>query len=182
MTLTAEQQRKIEENMGLVHQVIKDKVHGYGQWGFYTYDDLFQIGCIGLCKAAARDKGGTFSTFAYRLIWHEICDALIQATKRYADEVAADVTPYISSEPENGEFLCGLRIDLSQALSSTRKEAPPSTAKGIDAMILMSHGYTSSEIGEHMGASAKLVCAWVSKARKFLKSRPETEAIAAYRF
>lgn len=182
MTLTAEQQRKIEENMGLVHQVIKDKVHGYGQWGFYTYDDLFQIGCIGLCKAAARDKGGTFSTFAYRLIWHEICDALIQATKRYADEVAADVTPYISSEPENGEFLCGLRIDLSQALSSARKEAPPSTAKGIDAMILMSHGYTSSEIGEHMGASAKLVCAWVSKARKFLKSRPETEAIAAYRF
>lgn len=182
MTLTAEQQRKTEENMGLVHQVIKDKVHGYGQWGFYTYDDLFQIGCIGLCKAAARDKGGTFSTFAYRLIWHEICDALIQATKRYADEVVADVTPYISSEPENGEFLSGLRIDLSQALSSARKEAPPSTAKGIDAMVLMSQGYTGSEIGEHMGASAKLVCAWVSKARKFLKSRPETAAIAAYRF
>lgn len=57
-----------EENMGLVHQVIKDKIHGYGQWGFYTYDDLFQIGCIGLCKAAAADKGGTFSTYAYRLI------------------------------------------------------------------------------------------------------------------
>ena len=25
-------------------------------------DDLFQIGCIGLCKAAATDKGGCFST------------------------------------------------------------------------------------------------------------------------
>ncbi len=83
MTLTKEQQKKAEENMGLVHQVIKDKVHGYNQWGFYTYDDLFQIGCIGLCKAAATDKGGTFSTYAYRLIWHEICDALIQSTKRY---------------------------------------------------------------------------------------------------
>ena len=43
---------------GLVHQVIHDKVHGYDQWGFYTYDDLFQTGCIGLCKAAATDKGG----------------------------------------------------------------------------------------------------------------------------
>lgn len=180
MTLTVEQQRKAEENMGLVHQVIKDKVHGYGQWGFYTYDDLFQIGCIGLCKAAATDKGGTFSTYAYRLIWHEICDALIQSTKRYADEVVADVTPYISAEPESGEFMSGLRMDLSQALSSAKRDAPLSTAKGIDAMILMSWGYTSSEIGERMGASAKLVFAWVSKARKFLKKRPEMETIAGY--
>ena len=147
---------------------------------FCTYDDLFQIGCIGLCKAAATDKGGTFSTYAYRLIWHELCDALVQSTKRYADEVVADVTPYISNEPENGEFLSGLRMDLSQALSSARKDAPPSTAKGIDAMVLMSQGYTSREIGERMGASARLVCAWVSKARKFLKGRPETEAIAIY--
>ena len=108
MTLTAIQQRKVEENMGLVHQVIKDKVHGYNQWGFYTYDDLFQIGCVGLCKAAATDKGGTFSTYAYRLIWHEICDALIQSTKRYSDEITADVTPYKKVETENGEFLSGL--------------------------------------------------------------------------
>lgn len=28
---------------------------------------------------------------------------------------------------------------------------------------------------------AYLVCAWVSKARKFLQSLPETEAIAVYR-
>lgn len=47
-------------------------------------------------------------------------------------------------------------------------------------MILMSQGYTSSEIGERMGASAKLVCAWVSKARKFLKACPEMETIAGY--
>ena len=156
MTLTEKQQKKVEENMGLVHQVIHDKVHGYSQWGFHTYDDLFQIGCIGLCKAAATDKGGTFSTYAYRLIWHELCDALIQSTKRYADEVAADVTPYISAGTEDGEALSGLRMDLSKALSSARKDA------------------------ERMGASARLVCAWVSKARKFLKDRPETEAIAVY--
>ena len=71
-------------------------------------------------------------------------------------------------------------MDLFHALSSARKDAPPSTAKGIDAMILMSQGYTSSEIGERMGASAKLVCAWVSKARKFLRACPEMETIAGY--
>lgn len=59
MKLTAEQQRKAEENMGLVGKVIADKVHGT-YFGSYTREDLFQIGCIGLCKAAATDKGGCF--------------------------------------------------------------------------------------------------------------------------
>lgn len=44
----------------------------------------------------------------------------------------------------------------------------------------MSQGYTSREIGEKMGASANLVCAWVSKARSFLKERPEAALVAAY--
>ena len=51
MTLTTEQQKKVEENLGLVGKVIKDKVHGLTSVSIYTYDDLFQIGCIGLCKA-----------------------------------------------------------------------------------------------------------------------------------
>lgn len=68
MILTAEQREKVEQNIRLVQKVINDKVHGPYQLGIYTYDDIFQIGCIGLCKAAATDKGGTFSTYAYRLI------------------------------------------------------------------------------------------------------------------
>lgn len=83
-----------------------------------------------MCKATATDKGVTFSNYVYQLIWHEICDALIQSTKRYSDEITADVTPYKKVETENEEFLSGLRIDLFQAFSSARKEMPPSTAKG----------------------------------------------------
>ena len=60
MTLTAVQQKKVEENMRLVHQVIKDKVHGYRQWGFHTYDDLFQIGCVGYVKPRQQIKEGLF--------------------------------------------------------------------------------------------------------------------------
>ena len=80
MKLTAEERIIVEDNMGLVGRVIKDKVHLPS--GIFTYEDLFQIGCIGLCKAAATDRGGCFSTYAYRLIWNEICDALIRATVR----------------------------------------------------------------------------------------------------
>lgn len=179
MKLTLEQQKKVSENTGLVYRVIYDKLHPPYRAGIYSFDDLFQIGCIGLCKAAATDKGGVFSTYAYRLIWNEICDAMIYSTRRQTTESVCDVTPYIASKPELSEELHDFRMDIDAALNTARLEAPPSTVKGIEAMRLMSVGYTSSEIGEKMGASAKLVCAWVSKARKFLKDRPEIAQIAA---
>ena len=39
-------------------------------------------------------------------------------------------------------------------------------------------GRASKEIGNEFGVSANLICAWVSKARKYLKSRPEILALA----
>ncbi len=36
----------------------------------------------------------------YRLIWNEICDALIYVTRRQERETACDITPYISAEQE----------------------------------------------------------------------------------
>lgn len=73
--------------------------------GIYILDDLFQIGCIGLCKAVATDKGGTFSTYAYRLIWNEICDAIIYVTRGQAMEAVCNVMPYMVAETENLEEL-----------------------------------------------------------------------------
>lgn len=99
MILTAEQQKKVEENMGLVGQVIQDKVHGPYQFGVFTHEDLYQIGCAGLCKVAATDKGGHFSTYAYRLIWNEICDALIYSSRRRDMEMLSDDLPLPSEEP-----------------------------------------------------------------------------------
>lgn len=179
MKLTMEQQMKVSENTGLVYRVIHDKLHAPYQAGIYTFDDLFQIGCIGLCKAAATDRGGVFSTYAYRLIWNEICDAIVYFTRRQAMETACDVTPYIAARPEVSEELSDFHMDIDTVLNSVKLEAPSSTAKGIEAMRLMAVGYTSGEIGEKMGASAKLVCAWVSKARKYLKGRPEIAQIAS---
>ena len=62
MKLNNAQCTLVTENLRLVHKVIHDKVHSPQQLGMFSYDDLFQIGCIGLCKAAATDKGGVSST------------------------------------------------------------------------------------------------------------------------
>ena len=124
MKLNEGMQRKVEENLGLVHKVINDKVHGPYQLGIYSRDDLFQIGCIGLCKAAATDKGGNFSTYAYRLIWNQICDALIYSTRRQTNETTYDVTPF-TAERDDTDIEMGIAID--QALEKAKLEAPPST-------------------------------------------------------
>lgn len=168
--MTEEQKRKVEDNIGLVWRVINDKLHGQEQFGIYTKDDLFQIGCVGLCKAVLTDKGGNFSTYAYRLIWHQICDALIYASRRQALESSRDMLPFVSAESEADRML---QIDIKRALEKAMQSVPNSTAKGILALQLMATGYSSKEIGKQMQASDKLVCAWVSKARKYLRNQKQ---------
>lgn len=172
MKLTIAEQKKVENNMGLVGKVIKDKVNSISELRFYTYDDIFQIGCIGLCKAAATDNGsGCFSTYAYRLIWNEICDQLIYATRRQAKEELSETKVVLASSGEN--IPMELKLDLYDALDNAKNSATPTIKKGINALVMMSKGYTAREIGEQLGASPNLVTAWVSKARTFLKSQPE---------
>lgn len=175
MKLTKEQQKKVEENMGLVYKVLGDKLGSQQAVGCHTREDLFQIGCIGLCKAVATDKGGTFSTYAYKVIWHEICDALNYANRRRVEIVQEE--PYAEMPVQAEEKLAELRLDMFSVIGAARRTAPPSTIKGLDAMLLMARGYTCREIGEKLGATDNLVTAWVSKARKYLKGRPQTAAV-----
>ena len=50
MTLTEDQRGQVEANMGLIGKVLKDKLRGSSALGVYTHEDLFQIGCVGLCN------------------------------------------------------------------------------------------------------------------------------------
>ena len=75
LPLNDEQRILVEENMGLVGKVIKDCLQNPSAQGCYTYDDLFQIGCIGLIKAIDHfntELGVRFSTYAVPMIIGEI--------------------------------------------------------------------------------------------------------------
>ena len=167
--MTNEQRKIVEDNMGLVGKVIKDKVHGIGQSGFYSYEDLFQIGCIGLCKAAMTDKGGCFSTYAYRLIWNEICDELIRSTKLTQPQQLGDMYGMVVSNKNDPFENCHLR----QALDSAKLKARGTTAKGIRCLELTLAGYNSQEIGAVVDAEAATVRVWITRAKKFLRNLPE---------
>lgn len=68
---------KIEDHMGLVKKFVK-KYHGIYR-DKYEFDDLMQVGCMGLCKAIGEfnpDAGFKFSTFAFYKIRGEICNSI----------------------------------------------------------------------------------------------------------
>ena len=173
MRLTYEQQTIVEENMGLVGKVIKDKVHGPGQDTAFCYDDLFQIGCIGLCKAAATDKGGCFSTYAYRLIWNEICDALIKASRIQENEFFLEDTPRDKNEKALSERDLLLICEQKLLIQTVKERASGMTSKGIECLQLASQGYKSADIASLMDAEPGTVRMWMTKARRFLRQQPE---------
>lgn len=174
MKLTSVQRQIVEENLGLVGKVIRDKVRGINRMGIFDYHDLFQIGCLGLCKAVMTDKGGNFSTYAYRLIWNEICDALIYATKRQVTELKILDIPGLGAVYDPLEQII-LQAEVQNGIARARETANPSTKKGIDALVLHAKGYTCSEIGTRMHANTNLVTAWMAKARKHLRQQPELQ-------
>lgn len=179
MTLTAEQQKKVEENLGLVGKVLKDRVHGLPQHSVYTYDDLYQIGCIGLCKAAATDKGGTFSTYAYRLIWNEICDALIKATRIAGREETMDPQATMVSFPSE-QSAPSIDGTLSPILAKIEGQTNGIAAKGIRALRLSLAGYSSKEIGHIMNAQPGAVRMWMTNARRYLQKQTEFRLMMEY--
>ena len=136
-------------------------------------DDLFQIGCVGLCKAAATDKGGCFSTYAYRLIWNEICDFLIRASRMERFQYSYEEFWDLQKQEKTMDRNCLDLLEQKMLMQIVKERACGTTAKGITCLELSAQGYTSAEIGSYMKAEPSAVRMWMTAARRFLKEQPE---------
>ena len=174
MNRTLQQRQIVEANMGLAGKAIKGKDHALTNTGVYDYDDLYQIGCMGLCKAVATDKGtGAFSTYAYRLIWNEICDALIKATRIDRYETNLDPVDLFQAARENFPVDELISCELQLVMEQAKQRAKGVTAKGIECLQLSAEGLSSTEIAEQFCAEPATVRMWMTKARRFLQAQPE---------
>jgi len=168
----------IEANLGLVVQVIRDKVHGANQIGIFTYEDLIQIGRVGLCKAARGYKPGNtkFDTYAYTVIRNEIFDALEYASVRRNYEASEDFDTVLGMTPVYDDPFED-RIGLESLLNTLQSKSTGIISKGIKALRLNAQGLSYKEIGEMLGSNDKNATAWASKARKYLLNNPEIIAL-----
>jgi len=174
MPLNEMQRKLVEDNMGLVGTVIKENVKNVNNLGIFTYQDIFQIGCEGLARAAMRYIPGEekFSTCAYIYIRNAIFNALYYTTIRRRKEEITDPDIVFGLLPLEDEFNDN-SSELDKLLDAAKTRTSGVVIKGIEAIRLMVQGYTCREIGELMGGiSANNITAWISKARTFLKNDP----------
>lgn len=164
--LTSAQQTLVTENLGLVACVIEKCISKPYDNSTYDYDDLYQIGCLGLCKAAATTTGkGKFSTYAFKVIRNEIYNALIYATRR---------THRMYIETMQRKEMTEMEDRLSsqvilESLERSKQSADRMTRKGIEAIVLSARGVPRPDIAKSLGLSAHSLRAYISAARKYLK-------------
>ena len=131
--VTAERERQIRENLGLVHTVA-NRFRGRG----IEYDDLYQSGCVGLIKAVDRfdpTLGYAFSTYAVPVIIGEIkrlfrdggagreptigeLAELLSCDPAEAAEIVGVMQPTVSinSAGEDGDTTLDIPVDDSEQL------------------------------------------------------------------
>lgn len=102
-SLTEQQQELVAQNLPIVHWVICDYIHVNPTICGMEYGDLFQEGCLWLCKAAStykNDGRAQFSTYAKTVVKNGLlsyCRAICNRKKKFSrliigehGELAAD--------------------------------------------------------------------------------------------
>lgn len=113
---------KIVNNLGLVNKVINDKI-------FYNnsnYEDLYQIGCVGLIKAVDtfdETKKVMFSTYAYKLIHTEIlCYLNLSQNKKTAISLDTTTIKYCNDNNEDSSLINFIKDEKSNIEEDYIKE------------------------------------------------------------
>lgn len=189
--LNEEQRRLIEhcsvkdDRLMIVHRAIREHIVVNETIFGFNYDDLYQEGCLWLCKAAATfeaDKGVKFETYAYKVIVNGLrtyCRLMCSKQKRqctlplYSDE--ADGTLSLDQFPVPGvpleERLS--EMDVLGLLHSMKQRYTGTVKLGIEAIEWKIKGFSGKEIAALYGVKPNLVGAWISRAASRLKGNPE---------
>ena len=89
--LNAEQQKMVEQHLDLVSIIIRKYISVNEQVRGLEYEDLYQYGCLALCKAAYLYDGRVkFETFAGTVIRNALLDECRKAMKNYSRSLSYD--------------------------------------------------------------------------------------------
>ena len=179
--LNDSQRRLAEQNLNIVsrgiyrHIIVNETLVGF------EYDDLYQEGCIWLCKAAASfqtGKGVPFTAYAEKVVANGLrthCRLMGGKQKwsccipLYSDSDILRSTleqiPDITYQ-EDGMLT---DMDVMQLLHRLKRQYTGTARLGIEAIELKVKGYSGKEIAAMYGVKPNLVGAWISRAKQKLR-------------
>ena len=167
--LTQEQRELVEENLTVIDSVIKSCVHVNNNICGMEYDDLYQIGAIGLCKAASRykqSKQAAFSTYAFHVIKNTIIDYLrgLNTRLRVQSCFLEESERYIKQQYMTDLAGTLYERELLRALQQSKENCSGSVRKGIEAIELKMQGYSGRDIAERYHVKPNYITACISSA------------------
>ena len=183
-SLNKVQQDLVAQNLAIVHWVIHDYIHVNPVICGLEYDDLFQEGCIWLCKAATtyQDDGrAQFSTYAKRVVRNGLfayCGKVCEKSKNYSrlipgehGELAADGE---TVPPETDDFDAQLSlIETLSLLESSKQDYDGVAQLGIEALALKIQGMRVTDIAKIYKVPPSHVGAWISRSIAKLRNDPK---------
>lgn len=184
--LNPQQKHLVENHLPLVSQIIKEKIFYDQTIPGMEYHDLYQAGCLALCKAALHyDSQRDFTPYAAASIRHALYDysrkcsdyhkCVCSLETSVSDHSDAHTLWDLLSDtnPEN----CPLtQTEFSEAMNYLKRAEADSSGvvqKGIYSLCQKMTGLTSVEISQQFGVTSNTVRAWISLATKELRTRPE---------
>lgn len=174
-SLNTEQRKRVEEHLPLVKRVIYKYIIADETVCGLCFDDLYQEGCVWLCKAARtyrEDKGVKFASYAERVVANGLrtyCRLTVNKQKRvrslseYMDEESDLLS---SSDPMEEELIAQ---DILRFLQRMKPQYSGVARLGIEAIEWKVKGLSGAEIAKMYGVKPNAVGAWISRAVQKLK-------------
>ena len=180
ISLNNQQQRMVEENLGVVklaiHKsiIVNDNIYGF------EYDDLLQEGYVWLCKAALsfdETKDIKFATYAEKVVTNGLrtyCRIMCGKQKR-------QIYLPSRSDPDEDESSFELLVaddmldklfeeqDVFTLLQKCKQQYTGTARLGIEAIEWKVKGLSGAEIAKMYNVKPNLVGAWISRAAQRLK-------------
>ena len=182
--LDPRQRQLVEENISIVRWVIYDSICTNPATCGLEYNDLFQEGCLYLCKAALSydPSRADFPAFAKSVVRnglitycktiqrHEakVCHPSFTYDGTFEDEVAAFAAWKVTMD----------QIEIQNVLDSVKLRYHGITRRGIEAIALRAQGKSMRQIASSYHVPDTHICAWVSRAAK--KLRQDREFLSAF--
>lgn len=184
--LTASQKILVEQHLYLVGKTLKHLSISNPSIPEMNRDELYQIGCMALCKAAMTcDSSRPFAPYAKVVIRNALLDQYRSMVRHYdhffpmednADTESStsdrQLCTYIS-EPEREV----IKKDTSAYLKQLQNDSSGVIKKGIAVLWLTENGYDSADIGRYYGVPANHIRAWKSKAVAKLRNDEQLHAL-----
>lgn len=173
--LNTDQRNMVENNLQLVKRTIFKYITVSDTILGLDFDDLFQEGCIWLCKAAAtfrEDKGVKFETYAEKVVSNGLrtyCRLTYNKQKRVLSLSDCEECEFDEPMEQNSFDDELIEQDILRFLQNLKSEYSGVARLGIEAIEWKVKGLTGADIARMYDVKPNMVGAWISRAVQKLR-------------